>query len=524
MKKLSLLFLALIVILGSILRFYKLDQIPPSLNWDEVAAGYNAWTIVNWGADEYGAKFPLVFRSFGDDKHPVHIYLTALVYKAFGISDYNTRASSAAVGVLSIVAIYLLAKILFKSEVAGLFAALFMSTSPYAIHYSRGLWEANFAVFFFLAGCAIFYLGLTKAKWLVPFSFLFWGISIFAYQAAEIVVPPIVFLLCLIHVKEFLSNKKTLILSASIVLFFAGLVIMDPRILGFARINQTKFSEEVVNKYGGEVNIFLHNYKEYFTYSYLFQTGDVGPRASVKVIGEFYKIDLIMSTIGLLAILVKKRWETLFVLISWLLLSPIPGVVSSLTPHATRGIFIMGPILIFSAGGAAWVVELFRKNWLKVIVSVVIISFLSFEVKNYVVYYFGEYAKNEAIEWQYGMKQSALYIAEHPEYVEVFVDKIRQQPYIFSLYYLRVPLPLFLSTVRYDLSQSNSFNTVSFFYKYNFGNWDPIESYPSPGILYIITPSFYSGLRFKDYFDVKKLVKYPDGSDAFYLVAGHEKK
>jgi 4-amino-4-deoxy-L-arabinose transferase-like glycosyltransferase len=289
------------------------------------------------------------------------------VYKAFGISDYNTRASSAAVGVLSIVAIYLLATMLFKNEVAGLFAALFMSVSPYAIHYSRGLWEANFAIFFFLGGCAIFYLGLTKAKWLVPFSFLFWGISIFAYQSSEVVGPPIVLLLCLIHIKGFLRNKKILILSASVVIFFAGLVIMDPRILGFARINQTKLSEEVINKYGGTANTIAHNYKEYFTYSYLFQTGDISPRASVKVIGEFYKIDIILSIIGLLVILVKKRWETLFVLILWLLLSPIPGAVSSLTPHATRSIFTMGPVLLLSAGGAAGVVGMFRKNRLKVI-------------------------------------------------------------------------------------------------------------------------------------------------------------
>jgi len=52
MKRIYLIILAMILVLGAILRFYKLDQIPPSLNWDEVAAGYNAYTIANWGADE----------------------------------------------------------------------------------------------------------------------------------------------------------------------------------------------------------------------------------------------------------------------------------------------------------------------------------------------------------------------------------------------------------------------------------------------------------------------------------------
>jgi len=96
MKKAGLYILAVILIAAAVVRFIKLDQVPPSLNWDEVAAGYNAYTIANWGADEYGNKFPIVFKSFGDDKHPVHIYLTALIVKVFGLSDFSARAGSAA--------------------------------------------------------------------------------------------------------------------------------------------------------------------------------------------------------------------------------------------------------------------------------------------------------------------------------------------------------------------------------------------------------------------------------------------
>ncbi len=51
--------LLIIVFLSAILRFYKLDTIPPSLSWDEVAVGYNAYTIANWGRDEWGEVFPL---------------------------------------------------------------------------------------------------------------------------------------------------------------------------------------------------------------------------------------------------------------------------------------------------------------------------------------------------------------------------------------------------------------------------------------------------------------------------------
>lgn len=520
MKKLVLIILTAILVLSAGLRFYKLDQVPPSLNWDEVAAGYNAYTIANWGADEYGNKFPIVFKNFGDDKHPVHIYITALVVKIFGLSDFSTRASSAAVGVLAVFAIYILGRELFKNEAVGLFSALFLAVSPYAIQFSRGLWETNFALFFFIAGCATFYIGIKKQNWLIPLSFVFWGLSVFSYQSAEVVVPPIVFLICLIYIKDLIKNKKILIWSALVILLFAGLIIKDPRIMGFARINQTKFSDTVINQYGGELGTVIHNYKGYFTYSYLFLSGDQSPRGSVKIIGEFYKIDLALSLIGFVAIVLRKKWRALLVISGCLFLAPVPGAVSMIEPNATRGIFMIAPIILLSAYGASVLFVVFKNNWIRSIILIVILGLLGWEVVHYLNYYFNEYPKKDAIEWQYGMKESALYALAHPEYGRVYVDKIRQQPYIFFLFYLKVPLPQLLKTVKYDQTPSYTYNTVSSFGKYNFGNWDPIESYPSPGILYIITPSFYTGLRYINNFDVKKLVKYPNGSNAFYLVSG----
>ena len=522
MKRIYLIILAMILVLGGILRFYKLDQIPPSLNWDEVAAGYNAFTIANWGADEYGNKFPIVFKNFGDDKHPVHIYLTAIVVKIFGSSDFSTRADSAGVGVLSILAIYILVRQLFKNEPAALFSGLFIAVSPYAIHYSRGLWEANFALFFLIAGFACFYVSLGKRLWFFPLSFVFFGLSFFSYHSAKVVVPPLVLLLCLIHFRQLVANKKILLCSIAIVMLFTGLVIKDPRILGFARIDQNKFSEEVTKPYGGELGTVIHNYKGYFTFSYLFENGDLKPRASVKTIGEFYKIDLVLIAVGIIALLLRRKWEGLLVLLSWLALTPIPGAVSALEPSATRGIFMIAPVLIFSATGAEAIISVFRKSWLKIAVLVILLTILSKEASHYVNYYFTEYSKKDAIEWQYGMKQIADYVKRNPDYVKVYMDKIRQQPYIFFLYYLKTPLPELLKTVKYDESESKSYNTVSSFDKYQFGGWNIINSYPNYKILYIVTPSYYGGLRFVNQFDVNELIKYPDGSDAFYVVSGNQ--
>lgn len=521
-NKLTYFLLIIIVCVAAFLRFYKLDQIPASLNWDEIAAGYNAYTVANWGMDEYGNKFPIVFKSFGDDKHPVHIYLTTIIVKTFGLSDFNIRSTSAIIGVLTVIAIFFLTQELFKSNLTALLSALFLSLSPYSIHFSRGLWENNFALAFLVFGLVFFYVGIKKKSWLIPLSFSFLGLSFFSYHSAKVVVPVVVLTVCLLNIKKLFVNKKMLIWSVVVALIFAGLIIKEPKILGFARINQTKFSTELIQQNGGMTNTIINNYKKYYSYSYLFQNGDLGPRASVKVVGQFYKIDLILLTIGLITLFIKRKWQSLIVITTWLLISPVPGTVSSIEPSAIRGIFMIGPIILLSAVGASSLVTLFKNKLLQVLIAILILVFLGKEVVNYLNYYSKIYSTKEAIEWQYGMKQMVEYSKENPAIYRMYVDPIRQQPYIYFLYYLKTSLPELLKTVKYDNSNSKSFNTILSFDKYQFGSWNIIESYPNEGITYAMTPSYYSGLRHIQQFDVVKQIKYPDMADAFYIVEGHQ--
>ncbi|MBI3282756.1 hypothetical protein HYZ70_01635, partial [Candidatus Curtissbacteria bacterium] len=98
----SKLTLAVILILAAFLRFYQLGQNPPSLDWDETAHGYNAYSILKTGRDEYGYKLPLSFRSFDDYKPPIYTYLVVPSVAIFGLSDFAVRFPSAVLGVLAV--------------------------------------------------------------------------------------------------------------------------------------------------------------------------------------------------------------------------------------------------------------------------------------------------------------------------------------------------------------------------------------------------------------------------------------
>ena len=68
--------LILVSLIGAFLYFYNLGSIPPGLYLDEAGTGYNAYSILKTGKDEYGHFLPLSIKSFGDWKLPMSVYLT----------------------------------------------------------------------------------------------------------------------------------------------------------------------------------------------------------------------------------------------------------------------------------------------------------------------------------------------------------------------------------------------------------------------------------------------------------------
>src|SRR3989344_3130373 len=94
---------AAILILALVLRFNQFGKIPVSLYWDEVAVGYNAYSIATNLHDEHSVFLPLMFRSFGEYKMPAYVYLTAPVIKLFGMNEVSVRFWSGVLGMMAVV-------------------------------------------------------------------------------------------------------------------------------------------------------------------------------------------------------------------------------------------------------------------------------------------------------------------------------------------------------------------------------------------------------------------------------------
>lgn len=523
-------FLVLIIILlfAGFVRVYKITGNPPSLSWDEAAVGYNAWTIANYGRDERGNFFPAYFISFLDDKHPVHVYLTAIFVSILDLSEFSTRFPSAFFGILNVLVIFFLARVVFKNNLVGLIASFLLAISPYDIHFSRFNHELNFALFFFLLGLYLFFKGIEKKNYLLSLSLVSFGVSFISYHSGKVVIPLVLISLAIVYFKKLMEVKKNLYLGVFFILLFIIFLFLNTPLLGISRAKQTAVSsgdiketfifKQTQNLKLGGVSLIAEKYFSFFSPRYLFINGDKNPRLSAQVLGEVFILDLPFVLIGVFSVVKSKNKQGLIILLVSSV-APLAGSFSGESPHAARGMFFLGGFQIVTAYGIFKTVNFFKRRTrifflLTIILSLYLILFGFFYFK-----YFSEYKDRYAIEWQYGMKQVVEYVKGHPEYKEVYITNIRSQPYIFFLFYTKKPLEEYVREVEYNNSKSRSFSLVSSFDRYFFEYWDPIEALPDPNKLYIVTSSQYDGLRHKNDFAIKKIVYFPDGSIAFYLIA-----
>lgn len=467
MKKSDLLLLTGIILLGTILRVIWITKIPPSLNWDEASVGYDAYSIIATGKDQWGQTLPMVFKSFGDFKSPIHIYFTALFTLLFGYGILSVRIGSAIFGIVNILLLFILAKRLTNNKTVAFLATLFLSISPWAIQYSRANWEENYALCFFFISVIFFLKGIKENKaWLIA-SFALFGLDLLTYHATKIFIPLFIVSLVVIYFKDLVKYKAYFLIG---LLIFSGFILINlaiPNLSGLARFDQVN-----VQKNGGFATV-TKNYFSHFSSQFLFISGDYNPRHSIQMMGELYLYDVFLLPLGIYFLLThRSKWSWL--ILTWLFLSPIPASIATETPHASRDMFALGVMQIISAIGFYYLLASIKKS--KIRLLFIIFSSLIFIIftEIYLIKYFKYYPTQYSKEWQYGyMKIFTGNDYDFSKYKKVVVSDGYGQPYIFALYYLEYNPDSFRKSVIYNPTGKNGEQSVK-----SFGNFvfKPIET------------------------------------------------
>lgn len=417
--------------LAAVLRFYHLGQNPPSLNWDEVSNGYNAYSILKTARDEYGNFLPLTFRAFGDYNPALSVYTLVPSIAVFGLSEFAIRFPSALLGTLTVFLTYLLVKKLLANNILALIAAFFLAISPWHLQFSRYDHEANFMVFLTVAGLTTLMYSVKNPK-LLSASALAFGLGINTYHGAKIWIPLIGLATLIFFGKNILKYKSQLIIPAIILAIFTF-----PIIANWQRATIRSSSVGIFASEQNPTKTFLSGYLSHFNPNFLFISGDNIIRHAVKGMGQLYVAELPLLIVGLISLVKSKATGSRF-LLAWLLLAPIPASLATPTPHALRAITFMPIWHIISAFGLVTILTSSMHLKLKVL-SLGFISVLGlYNFLTYLHLYYNHYPLLASIDWQDGYKDMVKYVDPIKDnYATVAMTNFYGHPYIFILFYAK---------------------------------------------------------------------------------------
>lgn len=541
-----------IVVLGIILRFYLLGSNPPSLDWDEVSMGYNAYSILKTGADEYGNFLPLSIRSFDDYKPAMYTYLAVPSVALFGLNEFAVRFPSALFGVLTILVTYFLTKEILRDQNLqitvgklkldiALIAAFLLAISPWHLQFSRAAFEGNIGVFFFTLGLLFFFKGLHRLKWLILSALFFVG-SLYSYHSFRLVVPMLLLSLFVVFWKDLLKNKIQVSI-ACLILIICSIPIYKsfvmPQGAGSRLSMVTIFTDPEQLKHGlklleydkshndflGEVfhnrrSIYVlktvENYLSHFDPGFLFIHGDSGRHHHALDMGVLYLWDLPFLLAGVFFLLQKfnKRIAVLYI---WLFIAPLASAIATGAPHAVRAIPMIPILQILIASGVVFVFsKLFqsRNLFIRVVIPICILGALFLNT----LYYLHQYYVHTPIEygdfWQYGYKEAFSAITPiEDNYDKIVVTYRYDQPYVYYLFYRKIDPAWYQKN--WDSGGTGQIERmVRKIGKYEFRNIEWDKEVKTPRTLYLGTPNEIPYDKEK----ILKEIKFPNGEVAFRIV------
>lgn len=461
---------AIILLIGVFIRGYQLGNLPNGLTWDEVAIGYNGRAVWQIHRDEWLEFMPLTFRSFGDFKAPVAVYITGLFTTLFGISAISIRLPFFIAGIISLGGFMWLCWELLnfdnhsisstQKKVTLLISALLVSFSPWHILFSRVGFESGMALAQILLGASMLLSAIRmKRIWLSRMmlltSIVLFAIAPYIYHSSKLVAPLLFFFLMLILFGTMKLSIKSLVLSIS--LFVIGLLpLIYLSIFGQAleRAGVTIFATGLsCHTLGLLVKGVLSHLSPMFllfgeTDSLRHSTGQLGVLSRPSLI-----LAILTGVVGIRQVLANRhthyKWPWnwwLIIGLGWTLIGLLPAVIGTEVPHPNRALLALPGFLSLAVLGVViisdWLSQQkkFKLKYLSWQTFIIIIFILETMCLSRFTYnYFGQYQKMIGDDFLTGYWQAARLAYDYsignnqPAVEQVLFSSKYGQPYIYLL-------------------------------------------------------------------------------------------
>ncbi len=389
-----------VIVLAIVLRFWQLGSIPGGFHADEADFGYNAYSLLQTGKDEYGQSYPLIYRSFGDYKGAVYAYLTIPFIASAGLNEWAVRVPSAIFGMLFIVLTFAFVFRLSGSRSLALLSMALAVISPLGVLLSRVQSDPLVCFVIFYGAVYFWFLWMKKQKYVYLVVFLIGiAVSFYTYAAIRLFAIPFLLFIGAWYWHTFSKRIKIVsialfitILLASIWLFFSPTSTRFSQISVFSSMNvQLPLDEEiredgtqnqsilitriVHNKVTAYGRYLLKNFSDYVSFRFLFLQADQPQREEVPNMGVLLLIECPFLLLGIYTVIRKKSLYGIFSILWFLLVPAVMAVGSDETPNIHRFFLAMIPLHLLVATGILKTVQTVRPSIRSIVIFGIFVLF-----------------------------------------------------------------------------------------------------------------------------------------------------
>lgn len=448
-KIITFIVFAFILIFAAFVRLYKLGQVPAGVYLDEASLGYNAYSLLLTGKDEFGKAIPLLFRSFSTFQSSLYGYFSIIPAYILGLNIFSTRILSVFSGLILVAVTFLIFYFsdLKNRKSLAIIAAVVVAFSPWAIYQSRVAVEANLGLGLTSIGVLLLYLSLKRNKLIIP-SLLVFGISSYAYTGQRItsILIPLIFIF--INRKLFIKSKKIVALAFTLLI-----LLMVPQFLSLTHSGslvryqtQGYTAKSTFLKNGDSLTKlplavgwplyvarqFSSQYVSVFSPRSLFFEPEPQLVRSIPNLSVFYIWMIIPFFVGI-SVLWKKRTNSLVkTVILLMLVGVLPEAITGDPFYTLRMLPGLWGVTLMIVFGIEYLLGIVKNTKIKtaIVVSLIIISGLKFYIS-----YFILLAHERSVYFGYPFEVLAGMTEENKNKVFVLDSETFDAPYIWMAFY-----------------------------------------------------------------------------------------
>jgi hypothetical protein len=461
------------LLVGFLVRVWEFGTLPPGLNQDEASTGYDAYSLLHYGMDRNGFEHPVVLVSWGSGMYALAAYAAMPFIWLFGLDPVSVRLPFLLAGVASIPLFFVLLRNVVDRRTARIGVVL-LAISPWHIMASRWALDSNLFPFVFLAATVVAVQSVRGPGWRLLATCALYGLSLYAYGTAYVVVPLFLALLLgygLVHHwwprRNVVAGSALFGLVALPVALFVLVnklqwqsittsFISIPRLPGVPRFE----SMGNLNVFSGD---FYGNASENLRQGWeLLRTQDDGLLwNAIPEYGVLYWFSSALAIVGFVILgrrALRRAPTRTFVLFAWCVVAI--ALTAFVSVNINRANIVVFPFIFSTAIALSTLWQ-----WRSVAVALCLLYAISFA--SFTRTYFSDYRERSAGDF-FASFGSAVEYASTQTQGAICVTGTVNAPYIFVLFYTREDPRRFAETVVYD-NPGAEFQSVSSFGRYAFG-------------------------------------------------------